>query len=247
MTAVTAHGVVPAAAELAGGAGAHRVELVAAGQIAALVTPAPPPEARPRGRDLLRHSEVLQEAVAVTTVLPLRFGTLFGSREELVEEFLRPRHDELAALLAELDGKVEMSFAASLHEEAVLRELVAANPEVAALREATRHRSEAESYPERVRLGELVAAGLERRRSDWEQRMLECVVPHVAATLLPEEPRSPSTIEASLLVAREGLDALEATLERFARDSAEHLEARLVGPLPPYSFVGGARPAEQVA
>jgi hypothetical protein len=237
VTALSVHGIVAAGGDAA--PPASEVELVEVDGIAALATPGTT-EGRPRRRDFVRHSDVLQQAVAVTTVLPLRFGTVFESREELVEEFLRPRRDELGRLLAELEGKVEMSFEGSLREEAVLRELVAQSPEVAALRAKTRNRPEEAAYAERVQLGELVSAGLAARRAELEQRFLDCVAPHVVATLLPEEPSSPTTIRASLLVPRDAVGHLEEALEEYARAVSEHLEARLLGPLPPYSFVAGS-------
>jgi hypothetical protein len=227
------HGVVPASARLRGDLG---VDFVAEGQVAALATLEEAADGS-RRRALLRHSDVLQEAVTATTVLPLRFGTVFVGVEELVGEFLRPRHEELAELLSALDGKVEMSFRATLREEAVLRTIVAADGEVAALREATRGLPETAAYADCLRLGELVAGATARMRGAYELRFLDTVAPHVAATLLPDDAPSTTTIRAALLVARDAVAGLESSLEGFARETAEHLESRLLGPLPPYSFV----------
>jgi hypothetical protein len=243
VTTLAAHGIVPAAAEL--GRSEHGAELVRSGRLAALVTETHDADGRPRRRDLLRHSDVLQEAVRATTVLPLGFGTLFASREELVEELLRPREEEFEALLEELDGTVEMSFTGTLREEAVLRRLVATDRQIAALRESTRGRAEEQSLAERVRLGELVAAGLAARRAELEQLVLDTVTPHAVAMVLPDDP-STTAVQVSLLVSREAVEALEAALEQLARDAADELEARLLGPLPPYSFVRG-RAAESLA
>ena len=95
------------------------------GEIAALTSAIPGTgEIRARRRDLLRHSDVVQEAFAAGPVVPLRFGTVAASASSVVDDLLAPRHDELLDLLEAFDGLAELSVRAFYREEEVLGELV---------------------------------------------------------------------------------------------------------------------------
>src|SRR2546423_719145 len=95
-------------------------------------------EIRARRRDLLRHSDVLQEAFAAGPVVPLRFGTVAASAAKVVEDLLAPHHDELDALLGAFDGLAELSVRAFYREEEVLAEVVQENGRISLLRQAAR-------------------------------------------------------------------------------------------------------------
>jgi hypothetical protein len=87
------------------------VEVLAVRNIAALGSfhTSLAPEAR---LDSLRqHHRVVEAAMAGGTVVPARFGTLFADRYAL-DEVLTERRDQLAPLLRELSGKVELALRA---------------------------------------------------------------------------------------------------------------------------------------
>src|SRR2546430_4610422 len=162
-TALYCYGVTPtetAKPQRSAGLGGKPVELVRFGDLAALTSPVPPGKVRARRADLLSHFDVLGTAFGAGTVVPLRFGIVFEDEASLVEDFLKPRHDELVGLLRELRNRVELRVTANYREEAILAEIVRENRTVAHLREAT-HAGAAR--PLLLQLGELVAAELQAR------------------------------------------------------------------------------------
>jgi len=104
--------------EAAGLAG-KSVEPVRFEELAALTSEAPPGKVRARRADLMCHFDVLSSAFERGTVIPLRFGIVFDDEATLVEELLRPRRDELVALLRELGDCVELRVSAHYREEAI--------------------------------------------------------------------------------------------------------------------------------
>src|SRR5919201_2191964 len=171
-TALYCYGVMPADAARArpdGGLADSPVEPVRVGELAGLTSPVPSIKVRARRADLLRHFEVLATAFEDGTVLPLRFGVVFDDQQALTESFLRPRHDELVALLRELRDRVELRVTANYREEAILAEVVRENPRITRLREATR--GERGGHPLLLELGELVAAEL-RARTGRDTRVI---------------------------------------------------------------------------
>jgi hypothetical protein len=111
------------------------VTTVAHGELSALVSEIGAEPLRAKRRDLLRHSDVLQDAFTSAPVLPFRFGTVLGSPQSVVDHLLAPRHEELVALLQQFEGLSELRLRARFVEEALLAEIVREDPRIAALRE----------------------------------------------------------------------------------------------------------------
>jgi hypothetical protein len=185
-----------------------------------------------------RHWRLLEAVVERTTVLPVRFGTAMAGDEAVVEEFLAPHHDGLAAQLKELDGKVQMTVKGSYDEADLMRSVVAGSPAIAAVRERVRSLPDAAGHFERMRLGEMVAAEVERIRGQDQARLLERLEPFAVATSPEPTAAIDSAANLAFLVER----ARAGEFSRAAESAAEELEGRVrlrvVGPLPPYSFAG---------
>jgi hypothetical protein len=245
-TALYCYGIAAAAAAKAqpgAGLGDETVEAVQCGELAALTSGVPPGTVRARRRDLMTHFDVVGKAFEHGTVLPLRFGIVFDDERSLVEEFLRPRHDELARILRELEGQVELRVTAHYRQDAILAEAVLENARIARLREATS--GAAAGHPALLELGELVAAEVQARTVRDARALLERLKPLARRFELDEEPIAYQLIRASFLVERKRVKAFDESLEKFASDNTGRVDVKLVGPLPPHSFVelshGGRR------
>src|ERR671932_109503 len=183
------YGIVSAETPLDGvpaGIGGAPVERVVAGGLAALVSPVEGEELRATRRDLLSHSAVLGRAIAAGPVLPLRFGIVLRDEDAVAQELLEPRHDELTALLQRFERLVELRVKAFYDEEAVLLEIVRSYPAIARLNEATRGASDAAAQPQRVRLGEAVARGLEATREGDSRTILARLRPRAEDAAVEE-------------------------------------------------------------
>jgi hypothetical protein len=217
------------------GVGAQPVRLVEGGAVTALGSPLAGEELRVRRRDLQAHLEVLKEAFGRTTVVPLRFGTVLESESAVREELLGEREAQLLELLARLEGHAQLELTAVYEEDEVLRELVAGDREIAALREYTRDGG-ADDHAARVRLGELVAGALEARRERDAAAILAVVEPHVAEVVVDRR-RQDRVFKGSLLVRNDAVPALEQALEELAAAQRARMRLELAGPLPPTAFV----------
>ncbi len=76
-------------------------------ELAAVVSDGPDGVPDPTRDNLLGHERVNETVMRERTVLPMAFGTVLRSRED-VEELLRAGHDAFAAALARLEGHVEL-------------------------------------------------------------------------------------------------------------------------------------------
>lgn len=219
------------------GIGGAALELVEAGEVAALTSPVldDPLEA---GRDeLFAHSGVVEAAFDQGTVLPMRFGVVFPDTETLRAELLEGHREELKAQLADLEGKVEIAIKGVYAEQAILREIVAENREIAALRAAIKGKPEAATYPQRIRLGELVAEAFTARQEHDSVALAEELRPHAVAVAVGEPVHERMALNASYLVEREALPGFDRAVEELGRRERDRIRFRYTGPLPPHSFV----------
>jgi hypothetical protein len=204
--------------------------------VAALVSDVPVP-IRAKRRELLSHSEVLNQAAASGTVLPLRFGTTFPDADAVVGDFLEPRYDELRGLLAKFEGRAELMVKAFYHEDAILAEIVRDEPRIARLSAITRERPEAATQAERIELGSAVAAALDARTRADAARILDTLRPFALDVWVDDTPIEHQVLRASVLVERDRVQATDEALSALAERNAGRIHFKYVGPLPPHSFV----------
>jgi hypothetical protein len=216
------------------------VALVPHGRVAAAVGVIDLDRPPGRKRDLLAYSAVVDALVAADlTAIPVRFGSVMPDARSVVEDLLAPDEEHLAEELAQLAGHRQLTVRATYLEEVVLAEVVAEDPEVRDLRERTRDLPEEASYADRVRLGELVARAMERKRVADGDLLLAQVLPFAAAHVLRPGKRLDHVVEVAMLVPDDERTALEEALEVLAEAWHERMRLQLLGPMAPYDFVGG--------
>ena len=211
--------------------------IVAGDGAAALVSDLPGDQVRMGRDEVMMHAEVLDDALARGTVLPMRFGVVMDGTEDVRQQLLERHRDDLRSQLEELAGKVELNVRAVYEEDVVLREIVRDDGEIANLREVVRSRPEDATYYERIRLGELVAQAMERKREEDAQRILGAMEPATLAVDVGAPAHERVVLSASFLVERARIDAFDEMLEAVARDQAGRIRFKLTGPRAPHSFV----------
>jgi Gas vesicle synthesis protein GvpL/GvpF len=223
--------------DVADGIGGSGVDLVVHRHLAAIVSDVPEPRVRATRRDLMRHSNVLAGVFERGQVLPLRFGTIYPSRDAVAQSLLAARYDELDELLASLDAKVELSVKAFYDERAILTEVVNADPRIARMREATRSQPAAASHALRLELGQAVAHALEERRAVDAEEILARVRPFADAIVVDDQQVENLVVKAALLVDRAEIATVDDVMDKLAREEAGRMHFKYVGPLPPHTFV----------
>jgi hypothetical protein len=206
------------------------VRVLEHGELAALVSELPSADIRARRRDLLRHADVLQQAFERRAILPLGFGTVFASSEDVVAELLEPRYEELVALLQSLDGLVELTLRALYDEAGVLAAVVRDEPRIAALRGSS-------NPADQVALGEAVAHALADRRARDADEIVASLSSLAREVEVEERVAEFEVVRAAFLVDRSAVEDVEAHAEELAQRHDGLIRYKLTGPLPPHHFV----------
>src|SRR6185312_13690405 len=122
-------------------------------------------------------------------------------------------------------------------EEAILREVVVENREIAELREAIHGKPEAATYYERIRLGELVAVALDEKRAEAAPRIIDRLAPLAVDVRVGDPVHERMAVNASFLVERQRLSEFDRAVDQVGAELAGRIQLKYTGPLPPHSFV----------
>ena len=187
-------------------------------------------------REVRAHWRVVEALSEHTTVLPVRFGTVMEDDDAVRSQVLAPNADRFAGALQQLAGRVQLSVKGTYVEDRLLRGVVTASPAVAALRERLKNLPENAGYYERIRLGELVAAEVERQRAEDAVRALARLEPLAVAARSESVGTPDGAFNLAFLVDRARVDDFSAAVTDLVDELGDHVTVRYVGPLAPYSF-----------
>lgn len=220
------------------------VTLLAYQDIAAAVSAVDVAAMEPEVAQLLRHEEVVETLMVERSTLPVRFGAVFSSEEQVIAT-LASQYPDLKADLRRLDGHVEIGLRILWDEEQANR--APGNLPTPAARET----AELQDRPAgddgsgraylRTRMQATDAARqLRRQAEDLEQRCrqrVESLAVEIKSHLLVTKG---TPVSAAFLVPRAGMDALLAELNQFQAENPD-LTLLCTGPWPPYNFIQGDR------
>jgi Gas vesicle synthesis protein GvpL/GvpF len=187
-------------------------------------------------REVRAHWKVLEETSASATVLPVRFGTVLESEDAVRSTLLEPNAERLSSLLDELDGRVQLTVKGGYDEELLLRAVVREAPAIAAMNDDLRRVPQDAGYYGRIRLGEAVAAEVDRRREQDTGLALDRLAPLAAGSRSEALSAADAAFNLAFLVERDRIDGFSKAVAELAREFGERVTIRYVGPLPPYSF-----------
>ncbi len=213
------------------------VGIVAHGSVAALTSDVPGDFLEAGRQELLAHTRVLEEAMEAAVVLPMRFGVVMPDEETVHDRLLAPFAETLEAQLREMDGKVEVTIKGIYDEEAILRETISENREIAELKETIRGKPEAATYYERIRLGELIAAALDDKRGAAAPQIVDRLAPFAVDVRVGDPVHERMAVNASFLVERARLGEFDRVVDQIGAEQADRIQLKYTGPLPPHSFV----------
>ena len=239
--------------------GGRAIELVEAGDLAAVVCTVPLADygegalearladAAWTATRALRHERAVEHFARRSTVVPLRFGTIYLSREN-VARMLEEKGAQVGAALARLKGREEWGLNVYV-ERATLREQVASLSERLREMEA----SAAASPPGRAYLlrkkidamrDDEARSETRRAAAEIESGLSDACDGAARLRVLKDEAGEQGELAARLafLVRREGFDAFRAAAERLAeRYTPLGFRFELTGPWPAYNFAGEER------
>ncbi len=188
-------------------------------------------------RNMMAHMLVLEEVMKEYSVLPVRFGTVAPTQNAVMNSVLVKRYDELVGLLDDMLGRVEMGLKAFWYEQVIFKEIIEQTPAIRQLRDKLVGRSPEQTYYERIRLGEMIAATMDRQRDVEEEEILSRLRPFVHKTVLSKTITDRMILNAAFLVNKKDEPDLDRAVQELDARMGKRVMFKYVGPVPPYNFV----------
>ena len=129
--------------------------------LAAVISDSPPGVQDPTRENVLAHQRVNETVMMEHTVLPMSFGTVFKTREDIIE-FLRSAHEAFADVLNKMENKLEFGLKVLWDRDAVLLELEQDDEDIRRLKSEIASQK-GSTYFARMQYGRLVDAALQAR------------------------------------------------------------------------------------
>lgn len=206
-------------------------------QLAAVVSNSPIMDYEESRRNMMAHTQVLEEVMRQFTILPVRFGTVAPSAEVIHNQLLERRYAELLNHLSEVEGRVELGLKAFWYDEIIFREIVEESQTIRQLRDSLMGRSPEESYYDRIRLGELIDTSMWKKRDADAEKILELLRPLVYKSRANKVITDKMVLNAAFLVDRSREVEFDQVVRQLDAEMGKRLMFKYVGPVPPYNFV----------
>lgn len=216
------------------GGAASEVHTVHYRKLAAVVSDATRGAADATRENLLAHERVNQTVMREHTLIPMSFGTIFRTREDVVE-LLRSTAKVLGEVLDKMHGKFEFGLQVLWDRDRAVQELEREDEDIGRLRQRIAAQ-EGTTYFDRLEYGRLLDSAL---RSKADGHVLDILKPLSEASVawrINTPVGNAMIMNAAFLVERAAEAAFEARVKSLA-ERFDQLSFRYSGPWPAYNFV----------
>jgi hypothetical protein len=221
--------------EIGIGTGA-RVHTVHLDSLAAVVSDSPLRVYDPTRENVLAHEYVNEVVMRDFTLIPMSFGTIFRTEEDIVE-LLRSAYDTFVDALDKIADKIEFGLKVLWDRERVLAQLEQDDPELGRQRRELAENPQAATYFARMELGQRIEDALEAAAERYSRDIHEALKPATVAARVNKPIGERMIVNAAFLVERSAETAFDARVKEISRKYEGLLTFRYTGPWPPYNFV----------
>jgi hypothetical protein len=182
----------------------------------------------------MAHEKVLEEVMQYSPIVPIAFGHVAKSEDEIKSKLLEAHQGKLEEWLAYLDGKIELSLKAFwLDLNPVLRNIADTSSEIQKIKAKGKLARE-----DQMRAGEIAAKLLGKKREEMEENIAhffkDIIIEHKKSNLFGEQ----MITNIAFLINQDNLKAFDRKMNEYEgklRDS--NVKLKYTGPVPPYNFV----------
>lgn len=219
------------------GIGGEPVRAVPYADLAAVVSDSPSDSYDVTRENLMAHEQVVEAVMQHADVLPVSFGTVAQDDQAVQQQLLAAAFNDLHQALNLVHERVELGVKVVWNKDRLFMELANEDEAIRALQEDIAGTTPEETYDQRTQLGELIAAGIERKREQDAAAILNALQPLAVDVRENNLFTDLMVLNASFLVDKPQIPAFEAQLQALEQAQAGRLIFQYSGPLPPYNFV----------
>jgi hypothetical protein len=216
--------------------GGQRVYTVDFNNLAAVVSDTPIVIYDPTRENVLAHEFVNETVMREHTVIPMSFGTVFRSEDD-VGELLRSTHQAFSDVLDKMRDKIEFGLKIVWEREKVIAQIERDNDEIRRLKDEISRHTASSTYFARMQLGRLIEGALEEMSSRYVADIHDSLKQVAVASRSNKPIGDLMILNAAFLVDRSQETAFDEKVKDVSRKYEDILRFKYSGPWPPYNFV----------
>ena len=216
--------------------GGQRVFTVAYQDLAAVVSDTPIVIYDPTRDNVLAHEFVNETVMREHTVIPMSFGTVFRSEED-VTELLRSTYQAFSDVLDKMQDKIEFGLKVLWDRDKVVANLERENDEIRRLKDEISRHTTSSTYFARMQLGRLIESALEELGTRYVADIHDALKAVAVASRSNKPIGDRMILNAAFLVDRAQEQAFDERVKETSRRYEDVLAFKYSGPWPPYNFV----------
>lgn len=218
------------------GEGANRVYTLQFKEIAAVVSDTPIRIYDPTRENVLAHELVNETVMREHTVIPMSFGTIFRTRDDIFE-LLKSTYQAFDDVLEKMRDKIEFGLKVLWDRDRVVAQLEDEDEDIGRLKSEITGNAQSSTYFARMQLGRLIEGALEQAANDYVMDVHESLKPVAVASRSNKPIGDRMIMNAAYLVDRSREDEFDEAVKDLSRKYEDVLSFKYTGPWPPYNFV----------
>ncbi len=216
--------------------GGARVYTVQHAELAAVVSDTPIVIYDPTRDNVLAHEFVNETVMREFTVIPMSFGTVFRSEED-VGQLLRSTYEAFTDVLEKMKDKIEFGVQIRWDRDRVVESIEQDNDEIRKLKDEITRNAASSTYFARMQLGRLIEGALEECASRYVGTVHEELKRASVASRSNKVIGDRMIMNAAFLVNRADEKLFDEAVKELSRRYEHLLAFKYTGPWPPYNFV----------
>jgi Gas vesicle synthesis protein GvpL/GvpF/DnaJ domain len=185
-------------------------------------------------KDLVTHQFVIEKVMEQFTIIPLKFGTMVKTEEEVIT-FLEKGYPLLSSELCKMEGNIELDVVASWELPKVLGTVVRDSPLIQNKQKEIALKGTA-SIEDKVALGQLVEQALQAKKANHHELMVQTLKEQAIDMCLHDLAGNEMIFNAAFLLEKKDEESFTGLVQTLDQKLEHTVNFRVVGPLPLYSF-----------
>jgi len=206
------------------------------GDIAAVVSKTPVFIFDPTRENALAHEHVIETVMRSHTIIPMSFGTIFRTEND-IREVLKSIYPSLKEVLKQMSGKLEFGLKVTWDRDRVIEELKREHDEIHRFHQELTRKHLQSTYFARMQLGRMIDKALAEHAAEYVRHIYEGLRAVCVASRDNKPIGDKMIMNAAFLIQREKEPEFDAAINRVARKFGDRLSFKYTGPWPPYNFV----------
>ena len=184
--------------------------------------------------NVLAHERVNETVMRDHTVIPMSFGTIFKTREDIVE-LLRSAYDAFADVLSKMQDKLEFGLKVLWDRDEIVRTIEQEDEDIHRLKTEISSQK-GSTYFARMQYGRLIDGALQQRSERYVAEFFQGLRDVSVASRVNRAIGDKMIMNAAFLVQRDQEPAFDKRIKEIA-SRFDKLTFKYTGPWPPYNFV----------